>query len=212
MTQPWCRNTAITTTGSFKGLTGTATNPNTPISGIVTPNATTIIFHLTKPSGDFLQLLAMPATAPIPPQVGKCFLQPGTYGRDLISSGPYMIQGSEQVNISNCSTIKPMSGFNPTSQLNLVRNPNYVQSTDNTRANYVNGVEISVDPNVSDIFAKVQKGQLDGSMIDHAARRDDRAVPAEPAAQQGVPLRPDQPGRGDHHEPRRGAVHEHPRA
>jgi peptide/nickel transport system substrate-binding protein len=152
--------------GLIKGLTGTATNPNTPISGIVTPNATTIIFHLTKPSGDFLQLLAMPATAPIPPQVGKCFLQPGTYGRDLISSGPYMIQGSAQVNISSCSTIKAMSGFNPTSQLNLVRNPNYVQSTDNTRANYVNGVEISVDPNVSDIFAKVQKGQLDGSMID----------------------------------------------
>jgi len=41
-----------------------------------------------------------------------------------------------------------------------------VQSTDNTRANYVNGVEITVDPNVAGIFAKVQKGQLGGSMID----------------------------------------------
>jgi len=152
--------------GVIQGLTGTATNPNTHISGIATPNATTIIFHLTKPTGDFLQRLAMPAAAPIPPEVGKCFLQPGTYGRDLISSGPYMIQGSAAVNISSCAAIKQMSGFDPTSHLNLVRNPNYVQSTDNTRANYVNGVEITVDPNAADIFAKVQKGQLDGSMID----------------------------------------------
>ena len=153
-------------TGVIKGLTGTATTPNNHISGIQTPNATTIIFHLTKPTGDFLQRLAMPATAPVPPEVGKCFNTPGTYGRDLIASGPYMIQGSAAVNISSCKAIKQISGFNPTTSLTLVRNPNYVQSTDNTRANYVNGVEITVDPNVADIFARVQKGQLDGSMID----------------------------------------------
>ena len=68
-----------------------------------------------------------------------------------------MIQGSAKVNISSCKTIKPITGFDPTTHLNLVRNPNYVQSTDNdgTRANYLNGVEITVDPNVADIFAKV---------------------------------------------------------
>jgi peptide/nickel transport system substrate-binding protein len=152
--------------GIIRGLTGTATNPTSHISGIVTPNATTIIFHLTTPTGDFLQRLAMPAAAPIPPEVGKCFGQPGTYGRDLIASGPYMFQGSDSVDVSSCAAIKAMPGFDPTSHITLVRNPNYAQSTDNTRANYVNGVQISVDPNVADIFAKVQKGQLDGSMID----------------------------------------------
>ena len=153
-------------TGIIQGLTGTAKTLDNHISGIVTPNATTIIFHLTQPTGDFLNRLAEPAAAPVPPEVGKCFTQPGTYGRDLISSGPYMIQGSAAVNISSCSAIKPMSGFDPTSTLNLVRNPNYVKSTDGTRPSYLNGVEISVDPNVADIFARVQKGQLDGSMID----------------------------------------------
>ncbi len=152
--------------GIIRGLTGKATKPNTPVSGIDTPNATTIIFHLTQPTGDFLNRLAMPAAAPVPPEVGKCFTQPGTYGRDLISSGPYMIQGAGAVNISSCKAIKPMAGFDSTTHLTLVRNPNYVQSTDNTRANYLNGVQITVDPNVADIFAKVQKGQLDGSMID----------------------------------------------
>jgi peptide/nickel transport system substrate-binding protein len=152
--------------GIIKGLTGTAKSPNNHISGIVTPNAKTIIFHLTRPTGDFLERVAMPVGAPVPPEVGKCFTQPGTYGRDLISSGPYMFQGAAKVNISSCKSIKAMSGFDPTSHITLVRNPNYVQSTDNTRANYVNGVEITVDPNVADIFAKVQRGQLDGSMTD----------------------------------------------
>jgi ABC-type transport system substrate-binding protein len=59
-----------------------------------------------------------------------------------------------------------MPGFDPTSHITLVRNPNYAQSSDNTRANYLNGVQITVDPNVADIFARVQKGQLDGSMTD----------------------------------------------
>ncbi len=152
--------------GVIVGMTGKATSPNNHISGIQTPNPTTIIFHLTRPTGDFLQRVASPAAAPVPAEVAKCYNTAGAYGRDLVASGPYMFQGSAQVNIASCATIKPMTGFDPTSHLTLVRNPNYVQSTDNTRANYVNGVEITVDPNVADIFARVQKGQLDGSMID----------------------------------------------
>ncbi len=152
--------------GLIQGLTGTATSPDTTISGITTPNASTITFHLTHAQGDFLELMAQPAAAPIPKEVAGCFLQPGGYGRDLISSGPYMIQGSAAVNISSCSTITPMSGFDPTSHLNLVRNPNYTTDIDGT-PNYLNGVEVSIDTNVSDIFDKIAKGQLDGSIFDN---------------------------------------------
>jgi peptide/nickel transport system substrate-binding protein len=152
--------------GVIKGLTGKAKNPDARISGISTPNPTTIVFHLSTPTGDFLQRLASPAATPIPQEVAKCFLKPGDYGRDLISSGPYMFAGEQNINISSCSTIKAISGFDPTRQITLVRNPNYVQSTDTTRANYLDGVSISVDPNVSDIFDRVSKGELDGSMTD----------------------------------------------
>jgi peptide/nickel transport system substrate-binding protein len=152
--------------GTIKGMTGKATSPDNHISGISTPNATTIVFHLTQPTGDFLQRVASPAAAPVPAEVAKCYTAPGTYGRDLIASGPYMFEGSAAVNITSCKTIKAMTGFDPTSHIDLVRNPNYAQSTDNTRANYVNGVQITIDPNVADIFARVQKGQLDGSMTD----------------------------------------------
>ena len=142
--------------------------PPTPISGIQTPNASTIVFHLTRPTGDFLYRLAMPAAAPIPREVAKCFPTAGGYGRDVVSSGPYMIQGADKVDISSCSSIKPMSGFDPSSHLTLVRNPQYDPSTDSTsdRSNYVNGISVVVDSNVSDIFNKVRTGALDGSLAD----------------------------------------------
>jgi len=34
------------------------------ISGISTPNASTIVFHLAQPMGDFLYQLTLPAAAP----------------------------------------------------------------------------------------------------------------------------------------------------
>src|SRR5450432_297736 len=87
--------------GVIKGLTGKAKTPNNHISGIETPNNTTIIFHLTSPVGDFLQRIASPAAAPVPPEVAKCFNTPGSYGRDLIASGPYMFAGSAAVDASS---------------------------------------------------------------------------------------------------------------
>jgi peptide/nickel transport system substrate-binding protein len=142
--------------------------PPTPISGIDTPDASTIVFHLTKPTGDFLYRLALPATAPIPHEVAACFPTGGGYGRDVVSSGPYMIQGAQNVDISSCKAITPMSGFDPTTHLTLVRNPDYAQATDSSsdRSNLVNGTSVIVDSNVTDIFEKVQNGSLDGSLAD----------------------------------------------
>ena len=70
--------------------------------------------------------MAMPATAPIPQEIGKCFEgKAGAYGRDLVSTGPYMINGSDDVDISSCDKVKPASGFDGQTIMNLVRNPNY---------------------------------------------------------------------------------------
>jgi peptide/nickel transport system substrate-binding protein len=74
-----------------------------------------------------------------------------------------MISGADQVDVSSCTTITPMSGFNPARKLVLVRNPNYDQATDTTRANYLDGVQITVDTDLADIYAKIGTGELDGS-------------------------------------------------
>ena len=136
------------------------------ISGITTPNAQTVTFHLTSPTPDFLFRMSLPAAGPIPNEVAKCFTTPGGYGRDLISSGPYMIQGSAQVNISSCKAITPMSGFDPASKLILVRNPNYVPATDSPamRTALPDQFAFTINTNQKDIFDRIQAGLADDSL------------------------------------------------
>ncbi len=145
----------------ISGWNAVANGTAKTVSGIETPNDSTIIFHLTKPVGDFNLRMSMPATAPIPEEVGKCFEgKPGDYGRDVISSGPYMLQGADKVSIASCSALKPMSGYDGANgnHIILVRNPNYDQSTDPYRKNYIDTFKFVVNSNADDIFAKVQSG------------------------------------------------------
>jgi peptide/nickel transport system substrate-binding protein len=152
--------------GVIKGMDGKAKSADQPISGIETPDDQTIIFNLEKPTGDFLQRLPLAATAPIPEEVAKCFKKAGDYGRYVISSGPYMLQGSDKLDISSCDAMKPISGFDPSKQITLVRNPNYDQATDNLRSNYADAITMQIDTNVDDIFSRVEAGSLDASVSD----------------------------------------------
>src|SRR4051794_34056496 len=147
----------------IKGWDDVANGKATAISGISTPDNQTIVFHLTKPTGDFNLRMSMPATAPIPPEVGKCFEgKPGNYGRNVISSGPYVIQGATG-SFSGCGSLKPFSGYAGAdgNKLIVVRNPNYDQKTDDYRKNYPDRFEFKINSNADDIFAKVQAGQLE---------------------------------------------------
>ena len=145
----------------ISGWNAVANGTATSVSGIETPNDQTIVFHLTKPTGDFNLRMSMPATAPIPEEVGKCFEgKPGDYGRDVVSTGPYMLQGADKVSIASCSALKPMSGYDGANgnHIILVRNPEYNQSTDPYRKNYIDTFKFVVNSNADDIFAKVQSG------------------------------------------------------
>jgi peptide/nickel transport system substrate-binding protein len=136
--------------------------PPKPVSGIETPDDKTIVFNLTQATGDFLNRVALPATGPIPQEVAKCSTKAGDYGRFLISSGPYMIKGSDQLDITSCDAMKPISGFDPTRRLSLVRNPSYDQSTDDQRENLIDGLEYTINTNEQDIFDRIEAGNLDG--------------------------------------------------
>lgn len=136
------------------------------ISGITTPDDRTIEFTLTQPAGDFLNRLAMPATAPVPEEVGSCFDRAGDYGRYVIASGPYMIEGSDELDVSSCDSLKPISGFDPNQHLHFVRNPNYDAKTDapEIRENLVDRVEIAVNTNVQDQYDRIAAGDIDLSL------------------------------------------------
>jgi peptide/nickel transport system substrate-binding protein len=150
---------------AIAGWDAFAKGRSSTISGITTPNNQTISFHLTTATPDFPYRLTLPATGPIPSEVAKCFPAAGTYGRDLVASGPYMIAGSASVKITSCAAITPMSGFDPASKLILVRNPNYAPSTDDPtiRRALPDGFSFTIDTNQTDIFNRINAGLLDDS-------------------------------------------------
>jgi peptide/nickel transport system substrate-binding protein len=137
------------------------------ISGIATPSAKRITFTLTRPAGDFLHRLALPAAGPIPPEVARCFEgKPGRYGGNLVSSGPYMLEGSAAVRISSCSAIRPVPGLSDT-QLSLVRNPRYDARTDTkaARENNPDRFVFIVLGKTPGIVSKLTSGELEDAFF-----------------------------------------------
>jgi peptide/nickel transport system substrate-binding protein len=148
----------------IKGFADVGAGKAKTISGIATPNPRTVVFNLTKPVGDFLLRLSMPATGPIPAEVGKCFDgKPLLYGRNLVSTAGYMFEGSDQVDASSCTTLKPASGFDGETKMILVRNPDYDPKTDSkaARENLPDRFEFTVNSNADDIYNKVKAGDLE---------------------------------------------------
>ncbi len=151
---------------AVKGMAAFAQGEAKTISGIATPDARTIVFNLTAPTGDFRYRLAMPAAGPMPREVAGCFTKAGDYGRYLISSGPYMIAGSDKLDAANCAAVRasgPISGFDGERTLDLVRNPAYDARTDSAKAreNLPDEFTFAVNSNTDDIYARVARGAID---------------------------------------------------
>ena len=109
--------------------------PGTTIKGIVTPDDTTIEFHLTKGVGGVVVgALALPLSAPVPEEYAAKFDKEttSTYGQNQVSTGPYMIE--------NDASGKAI-GYQAGRMIHLVRNPNWDASTD-FRPAYVDEIEM----------------------------------------------------------------------
>jgi peptide/nickel transport system substrate-binding protein len=147
--------------GTIVGMDCGGADQADPIEGIETPDDQTIVFHLEQPTGDFLYRLAQPAAAPIPPEVAGCFSEAGEYGRYVMSNGPYMLLGSDELDVSSCDTLQPISGYDPDAHMYFVRNDAYDQATDDSRLNYIDGFAYTINTNVEDIYNRVLNGDID---------------------------------------------------
>lgn len=97
------------------------------ITGLQTPDDTTLVINTTRPAGVLVtgNALALPCTTPVPKEVAQKFdaSKTSTYGEHQAFTGPYMIQGSESGTV-------PKSGYSPGKILILVRNPSWDKGTD----------------------------------------------------------------------------------
>jgi peptide/nickel transport system substrate-binding protein len=148
------------------------------IAGLATPDVHTLEIRLTIPTPDLASRLALPASAPIPPNptdpgapLGVAEGHDYDYGRFLVSSGPYMIEGSEAVDFSKpVDEQTPASGFSPGESLVLVRNPSWSPASDPIRSAVAGRIEIAIgfgdhqDPftgTEAEIAEMVRAGELD---------------------------------------------------
>ncbi|HEX6401455.1 MAG TPA: ABC transporter substrate-binding protein, partial [Actinomycetota bacterium] len=138
------------------------------ISGLEAPDESTLIVHLTHPAGDLADLFAMPATAPIPPNPSAPSSRLGVaeglgeYGRFLVATGPYMIEGSASLDVSVPPEDRaPISGYVPARSLALVRNPSWRPNTDALRPAYVDRIELTLGGTIDGAVHMIRRGEAD---------------------------------------------------
>ena len=123
------------------------------LNAVQTPNATTIVFHLAKPFADFNYVVAIPQTAPVPPDKDTG----ANYQLHPYSTGPYKFQ-SYQLN----------------KQTTLVPNTDWKASTDPNASQLASKIVLNWNMNANDIDNRLIAGDLDvdadGTGVQAAAR------------------------------------------
>ncbi|MGH2724377.1 MAG: ABC transporter substrate-binding protein [Actinomycetota bacterium] len=128
------------------------------ISGMVAEDDHTLSVTTTEAIGDLGFRLAMPAGAPIPE--GADVGHEEDYGRFLVASGPYMFEGSENLDFSlPPEDQEPVSGYNPGRSIVVVRNPSWAQ--DDLRPANVERIEATIGGTSEDIANKIDAGEVD---------------------------------------------------
>jgi ABC-type transport system substrate-binding protein len=158
--------------GSIEGFSEYARGDAETIAGVSTPDDHTLQIRQTSSDRSIEHLFAMPFTSPIPPlpgdpdavlgvATGHPFAgtskggppQADGYGPFLVSTGPYMVEGAEDLDLTVPPQEQtPTSGFAPgwwfddPGSLVLVRNPSWDAATDPSRLALPDRIEVSIAP------------------------------------------------------------------
>jgi peptide/nickel transport system substrate-binding protein len=145
----------------FKSIVGTPAKFNTgdvkPISGIQTPDDSTIVFHLKTPSAPLVsQALVMPITVPVPREYAVKYDRstPSRYDQHVAFTGPYMVKNDPKTG--------NVTGRVPGKSIDIVRNPNWDSSTD-YRPAYLDAVFIQEGNN--DVASASRRALAGAAMV-----------------------------------------------
>jgi peptide/nickel transport system substrate-binding protein len=125
----------------FKGIFAgdeaflTDPKPGVHITGIDVSNDKKIVFNLKKPTGDFLYRLALPLASPVPEEYATPYDKKAQseYGPNLAATGPYKLE----------RTNGKVTGYTAGKKIAMVRNENWLQSTDAIRKAFPNRFEVT---------------------------------------------------------------------
>ena len=128
------------------------------ISGLNAVDDKTLEITLSRPAGDFPFRMTMPAAAPLPAEAVEGHEK--DYGRYLVSSGPYMFEGSEDIDFAASPDQGGASGYVPGRSIVFVRNPDWDPETDEVRPAYLDRMEFQIGLTTDDMQDKVAAGEL----------------------------------------------------
>jgi len=139
------------------------------IAGLSSPDAQTLVIRLTKPVGDLAPRLATTAFVPIPPSprdpqapFGIATGHDDEFGRFVVSSGPYMIEGTPALDFSLPPEDQPpLAGLVPGQSVTLVPNPSWDPAGDPLRAALPGRIEIQVLPTLEEGIARIHAATAD---------------------------------------------------
>jgi peptide/nickel transport system substrate-binding protein len=144
------------------------------ISGLEAPDPHTLVVHTTRETGELGFLFSLSTTAPIPAKPGDPGAPLGVatgydtgYWRFLVGTGPYMIEGSDEMDFS----LPPAKQHAPKGyvlgrSLVLVRNPSWTASGDPHRPAYADRIVVTLhrkwDPvTVARVSRQIDRGDVD---------------------------------------------------
>jgi len=163
-------------------------NGATRISGLETPDENTLVIHLLRPAGDLAARLAMPAFAPLP--AGATDGHDTGYGRHLVASGPYMIEGSELLDPTLPPEQQPkVAGYVPGQRLTLVRNPSWLAATDVLRSAVSERIEITQHDEETMVGA-LTSDAIDATLELNPSPEDVARLREDPATAERLEFRP----------------------
>src|SRR5262249_35338819 len=97
------------------------------ISGISTPDPSTVVIHLIQPAPDFIYMMAMPFTSARPVEYDKYVPDSAQFRQNTISDGPYQV-----------------TDYVAGKSFKMVKDPAWKQSTDSVRHQWVNEIDTTL--------------------------------------------------------------------
>ncbi|KNB51038.1 ABC transporter substrate-binding protein [Streptomyces caatingaensis] len=124
----------------YKGPYKDTSKDKLGLSAIETPDDRSIVFHLARPNGDFLQMLAIPAAAPVRQDMDKA----EKYALRPFSSGPYKFES-----------------YDPNKSLVLVRNDKWDKNSDPVRKALPDRISVKLTTNADAMDSDLIAGNYD---------------------------------------------------